>query len=85
MAQKHKPRPAKAADDTVVSAPVTNAQPNYYDTQVMFSGYPGSKTFSGTVRRSGRPVDPILDDLDDMDDSVDLAKLTDFNLHADSE
>lgn len=61
--------------DTQVKAPVTNAQPNYYDTQVMFAGYPGSKTATGSLRRKGRPVDPILDDLDEIDEAADLTTL----------
>jgi hypothetical protein len=65
----NKPK-AAAMDDTLVKAPVTNAQPNYYDTQVMFAGYPGSKTSSGSLRRKGRPIDPILDDLEDDDADV---------------
>jgi hypothetical protein len=85
MAQKHKPTRSKAADDTAVSAPVTNAHPNYYDTQVMFSGYPGSKTFSGTLRRSGRPIDPVLDDLDDIDDGSDLTTLIDLHHSTDKD
>ena len=59
-----------AMDDTLVKPPVTNAQPNYYDTQVMFAGYPGSKTSSGSLRRKGRPIDPILDDIEDDDADV---------------
>jgi hypothetical protein len=62
-------------DDTLVKAPVANAQPNYYDTQVMFAGYPGSKTASGSLRRKGRPIDPILDDLDEIDEAADLSTL----------
>ncbi len=78
MAQQMKPK-TPAADDTLVKAPVTNAQPNYYDTQVMFAGYPGSKTASGSLRRKGRPVDPILDDLDEIDEAADLTTMLPLN------
>jgi hypothetical protein len=79
MAQQHKPKTNAASDDSLVKRPVTNAQPNYYDTQVMFAGYPGSKTSSGSLRRKGRPVDPILDDLDDIDEAADLTTLLPIN------
>ena len=65
--------------DTQVKAPVTNAQPNYYDTQVMFAGYPGSKTATGSLRRKGRPVGPILDGLDEIDEAADLSTLLPIN------
>ncbi|MGB8339251.1 MAG: hypothetical protein WCE88_06145 [Burkholderiales bacterium] len=75
MAQNSKPKTPAEVDDSMVKPPVTNAHPNYYDTQVMFAGYPGSKTASGSLRRKGRPVDPILDDLDDIDEPADLSTL----------
>ncbi|MGB8855637.1 MAG: hypothetical protein WCC58_03080 [Burkholderiales bacterium] len=78
MAQQIKSKTAKAADDSLVKPPITNAQPNYYDTQVMFAGYPGSKTASGSLRRKGRPVDPILDDLDEIDEPADISSLLPF-------
>ena len=79
MAQQQKPKTTTASDDSLVKPPVTNAQPNYYDTQVMFAGYPGSKTASGSLRRKGRPVDPILDDLDEIDEAADLTTLLPIN------
>ncbi len=79
MAQQMKSGSTKSVDDTVVNSPVTHAQPNYYDTQVMFSGYPGSKTAAGAVRRSGRPVDPILDEMDELEADDDVSALLSIN------
>jgi hypothetical protein len=79
MAQPMKSTANKGIDDTVVNSPMTNAQPNYYDTQVMFAGYPGSKTSAGSVRRSGRPVDPILDDIDELEADADVSALISIN------
>jgi hypothetical protein len=79
MTQQLKPKTKSAVDESVVKQPVSNAQPNYYDTQVMFAGYPGSKTSAGSVRRGGRPVDPILEEDDDLDDNTDVAALLTIN------
>jgi hypothetical protein len=79
MTQQLKSKTKLAVDDSVVKAPVSNAQPNYYDTQVMFAGYPGSKTAAGSVRRGGRPVDPILEEDDDLDVNADVSTLLTIN------
>jgi hypothetical protein len=79
MATPNKTKTPVDLDDSLVKPPVTNANPNYYDTQVMFAGYPGSKTSSGSLRRKGRPVDPILDDLDEIDEPADISTLLPLN------
>ena len=57
------------------------AEPSYYDTHVMFAGYPGSVTAKGTIRRSGRPLDPILEEVEvnDLSDLGSLASAENFN------
>ncbi len=79
MAQQMKSRSTSRVDDTIVNSPVTTAQPNYYDTQVMFAGYPGSKSAGGAVRRNGRPVDPILDEMDELEADDDVSGLLSIN------